>query len=175
MPNNPKLSNQARGAEGNNLQAEESVMLRLATQADHEFARNAFMVAYRDVMEAQYGEWDQAVQDKKFQEVWDDKESKIQIVTVGGKPSGFIQVEELPDVLWFDELVLLPEAQGKGVGSSLIRQLQEKAAQLQLPVKLNVLHANPAIALYKRLGFDEIGDTETYTEMEWKSIQDTRR
>ena len=155
--------------EGRESQPEISVVLQLATEADHEFARMAYLVSYRDVMTKQFGSWDEEEQSKYFEIVWSDGDN--QIINVEGKPSGFLQVEELPDKTWVHEVVLLPEVQGKGIGSRLLRTIQETAKQRQVPVRLNVLHANPAIELYKRLGFEAVGEAETYTEMEWKPTQ----
>jgi ribosomal protein S18 acetylase RimI-like enzyme len=143
-----------------------SPVLRPATNADIDFLRNTFAVAYEQVMLRQFGSWNEHDQQISFDRVIADE--PIQIITVEGKPCGFLQIDELPNEIWIDEVVLLPEAQGKGIGSTLVRQVQETAQQRQLPVKLNVLHANPAIELYRRLGFQRIGDTETYTEMEWR-------
>ena len=50
--------------------------------------------------------------------------------------------------------------QGLGIGTLLIRALEEKVRERQVPaVRLTVEHDNPlAAALYRRLGYREVGD-----------------
>lgn len=140
--------------------------LRPATDDDMDFVRNAYKITYESVMKEQYGSWAQEAQESDFETVWED--GPIQIITVDAKPCGFIQTEERDAALWLDELVLLPEAQGRGIGSTLIRNLQAEATAKGLPMRLNVLHANSdAYRLYEHLGFQVIGEQPDWTEMEW--------
>lgn len=58
---------------------------------------------------------------------------------------------------WFTlvDISILPAYQNRGIGTTLIEQLKEEAAQ-QVNVKgirLSVLHTNRAVQLYERLGF----------------------
>lgn len=61
---------------------------------------------------------------------------------------------------------LLPRAQGRGIGSMLIRQVCEAAHRRGLPVVLTILKVNPARRLYERLGFTVVGETATHLRME---------
>lgn len=43
---------------------------RPATSSDTEFARTTHHAAYRDVVSRQFGAWDEALQDRLFEEKW---------------------------------------------------------------------------------------------------------
>ncbi len=55
-------------------------------------------------------------------------------------------------------------ARGRGIGGALIRRLCEQGGR---PVRLRVERTNPALGLYRRLGFVEVGDDNVYALMEW--------
>jgi len=61
---------------------------------------------------------------------------------------------------------LLPEFQGRGIGSDLILRELAHAKALGKPLRLQVLRANDrARALYERLGFRVVGETEHHFMM----------
>lgn len=51
------------------------------------------------------------------------------------------------------QLLLVPEAQGRGLGTMLLRKLAAEAENCGVAVELSVLKGNPAKRLYQRLGF----------------------
>ena len=55
------------------------------------------------------------------------------------------------------------------MGSSLLRSLQNEAAQAGRPVRLRVARGNPAQRLYARLGFRPAASDEIYVEMVWEA------
>lgn len=92
---------------------------------------------------------------------------EFRIVTVAGKFAGAIHVEE-EDALHFVRMIfLLPEFQGLGIGSRLLRdeigRVQESGKQLHL----KVIKINPAKNLYERLGFSVIGQDNATYHMRW--------
>lgn len=57
------------------------------------------------------------------------------------------------------KLYLLPSSQGKGQGKLLLEAVVEKAKEsLSLNISLNVNKFNPAIAFYKKVGFEIVGE-----------------
>ena len=61
------------------------------------------------------------------------------------------------------ENYLLPEHQGRGIGTHLIKTLLAEAAHQLKPVHLQVLKVNlRARQLYERLGFEPTGETHTH-------------
>jgi ribosomal protein S18 acetylase RimI-like enzyme len=146
------------------------VTLRPALESDTDSARSVHHQAYREVSERQFGPWDEKEQDEYFEGDWTS--APFEIILCDGIPCGYVWIEDRDDDIHVHELVLLPEFQGQGVGSSLLRQVMERASKRQVPVRLGTFHANRALNLYRRLGFQEIGRTETQILMEWNNDKD---
>jgi len=132
----------------------------LASPADTEFGRRVHHQAYREVVERQFGAWNVAAQDAYFRDGWGA--AAHEIVECDGVPVGYVCVEDRPDLVHVRELVLLPEFQNRGIGTAVLRQVLVHAEGRGVPVQLGTLHTNRAAALYRRLGFREIGRTETH-------------
>lgn len=59
-------------------------------------------------------------------------------------------------------LAILPDWQGRGIGSEIVRHLVERARELGSALTLQVHKANPRAArLYESLGFRPTEETET--------------
>ena len=84
-----------------------------------------------------------------------------------GEPVGRLYLEPRQTQLSIVDIALMPEARGQGVGTAILTALQETAAAQGKGVGIFVEKFNPALRLYRRLGFTEIGDREVYLEMEW--------
>jgi ribosomal protein S18 acetylase RimI-like enzyme len=141
------------------------VIRRPARETDTDFARLVHHQAYREVSERQFGPWDEKEQDEYFNDDWTS--AAFEIVLCDGVPCGYVWIEDRADDIHVHELVLLPEFQGQGLGSSLLRQVMEDATRRRVPVRLETFHANRALNLYRRLGFQETGRSETQILMEW--------
>ena len=72
------------------------------------------------------------------------------------------------EALLLIDISLLPEHQKQGIGTRLIRDLQQKAAETGKKVRLHVLNHNPAHNLYTRLDFRITGEKFPYLAMEWQ-------
>lgn len=68
------------------------------------------------------------------------------------------------------DITLLPEWRKKNIGSSILNEIINKAAENNLNITIHVETFNPAMELYKRLGFVKISETNgVYHLMEWSS------
>lgn len=139
--------------------------VRGARESDREFARQTHHAAYRDVVERQFGTWDEALQDQFFEADWDPPTKEI--IVADGQECGYCIVEYRDEDIHLRELVVHPEHQGRGIGTWLLRGLQEKANAASVPIRLGTFRRNQAQQLYRRLGFREIGTTDTHVLMEW--------
>ena len=90
------------------------------------------------------------------------------IIAVGEQYVGRLLTEELSDYHHLIDISILPSYQGKGIGTFLITQLQQKAREENKPVILQVFHTNPAKNLYERLGFQISSADEIYLKMTWQ-------
>lgn len=127
------------------------IRLRPARAEDHEFLFNLHCLTMRSAIEATWG-WDDSWQRREFVQRVTDYEAAI--VERAGVRCGGLVTEWLADSLYVHELQVLPEYQGRGLGSQVLQSVIDRAAQAGRPVTLSVLEANPrACALYTRLGF----------------------
>jgi len=67
------------------------------------------------------------------------------------------------------DVALLPEFRNSGLGSALIKGLQERASRQGGTLRLSVLRTNVARHLYERLGFHITGEHGMHLTMEWRS------
>lgn len=89
------------------------------------------------------------------------------IVAVNRIRVGHLIVHDGSDALVLVYVALLPEHRNRGTGSELIRELQQRAFELEKPLRLQVLADSPARRLYERLGFSETALATPYVAMEW--------
>jgi len=81
---------------------------------------------------------------------------------------GRILLDRSKDRFHLADITLLPEFRGRGIGSLLLKNLQEEAALAGKSFGLFVFLSNPAKRLYERLGFSEVGANGLYTQMLWQ-------
>jgi len=136
-------------------------VLRPATDGDKEFARQTHHDAFADVVIRQFGRWDLAEQDEFFDAEWDP--AAFEIVVVDGEDAGYVQIVDELDAIKVKMIVLAPAFQSRGAGTELMRDTIDRARAAHKPVWLGVLSENHrARAFYERLGFREIGTTDTH-------------
>jgi ribosomal protein S18 acetylase RimI-like enzyme len=137
--------------------------LRQVVAADRDFLFELNRAAFRESVEATWG-WDEDEQVAYFDARFDP--ARRQVVQVDGVDVGELVVEERADEIYLARIALLPEWQGRGIGSSIVRSLLERAAAQGKAVVLEVLHANPRAAkLYEELGFRANARNETHSFM----------
>lgn len=90
------------------------------------------------------------------------------IILVDDVPAGRLYVARWPAEIRLVDISLVPEHRGRGVGTELIRRLQAEAAACGRPLTIHVEVFNPALALYRRLGFVATGTHGPYHFMEWR-------
>jgi ribosomal protein S18 acetylase RimI-like enzyme len=90
----------------------------------------------------------------------------FQVIEKDGAPTGRLYLQWRETQLHVVDIALLPDARGQGVGTLLLEALIAAAADAGRALGIFVEKFNPALHLYRRLGFVEIGDTGVYLEME---------
>ena len=81
-----------------------------------------------------------------------------EVLISNGEPVGLLKVRRLPQEWEIVQIQLSSRLQGQGIGRSLLEEVLADAARSQVAIKLSVLKANPARHLYKRLGFELVGE-----------------
>jgi GNAT superfamily N-acetyltransferase len=84
-----------------------------------------------------------------------------------GDPAGRLIVERREHEIRCIDLALLPAHRNRGIGSLLIRKLQDEAGRTKKPLRLQVIRFNRAVNLLERSGFIRTSETGTHFQMEW--------
>lgn len=90
------------------------------------------------------------------------------VVIVDGEPAGRLYVARWEDEIRVMDIALLPSFRGLGIGSRLLEPLLAEAAAAGKTVSIHVERSNPAMSLYRRLGFVEAGEHGVYLLMRWR-------
>lgn len=90
------------------------------------------------------------------------------IITLNNQDIGRLIVDAQDDNLRVVDLSILPEFQGRGIGSDVMRGLMAEASGGKVPVRLHVARLSPAQKLYARLGFEITGVVGNHLALEWK-------
>ena len=78
---------------------------------------------------------------------------------------GVVSYQIYPDHWYLERIAIYPGLQRQGYGSQVIGDIIAQADEKGLPVELQVFKINPAIALYERLGFAQIGETDFHIQL----------
>lgn len=88
------------------------------------------------------------------------------VIACDGEPVGRLYLETRVTQLHIVDIALMPQWRGKGIGTAILESLVAQARDCGRGVGIFVEKFNPALQLYRRLGFVEIADTGVYLEME---------
>ena len=89
------------------------------------------------------------------------------IIQYNQKPIGLLKLSKIDQRIHIRQLQIIPDMQGRGIGTKVLSAVKKRANKLALPVTLNVLLSNPAKALYERSGFKVIGQTNLEYQMRY--------
>jgi ribosomal protein S18 acetylase RimI-like enzyme len=143
------------------------IRFRPATADDTEFLWHVQRSALGPYVLAQFGT-SELQQRAYFDEHFEI--TKHLIVALGGDDVGLLSWENRGTHIYLENIAILPDHQSQGIGTTLITGVLEEAETQRLGVRLQVLKPNVrAQALYKRLGFNEAGESETHVLMQWNA------
>jgi ribosomal protein S18 acetylase RimI-like enzyme len=142
-----------------------SIKLRPATADDSEFVYQTKKESLGDYVRSVWG-WDEHWQQKYHRDNFNP--AMTAIITLDEKDIGYIIEAGEPEYVNLVSIHILPEFQNRGIGTMLIEEMLARAAAAGRAVRLHVLKINPATALYKRLKFRIIGETDNHYVMEWQ-------
>jgi GNAT superfamily N-acetyltransferase len=89
------------------------------------------------------------------------------IVQLEEQPIGRLYVDRSGPCVLVIDIALLPNYRGAGIGGQLMQDVLLEAEAADKPVQIHVERNNPALRLYKRLGFRILEDKGIYFLMEW--------
>ena len=94
----------------------------------------------------------------------------LQVIEREGLPIGRLYVARWEREIRIMDIALLPEHRGGGIGTKLLRALQDEARAAGKSLTIHVERFNPALRLYERLGFKQMEDKGVYLLMEWRDV-----
>lgn len=143
--------------------AASSVELRTATDHDVDFLARVVLLANEDRYAAHEG-WDRdafysgLIEDARDQVSGGLPNSTTYVIVSAGHRVGRLRLVTTTDQVEIAGLQILPENQGCGIGTSVVRSILARASDDDVPVLLDVETDNPgAKRLYERLGFSIAG------------------
>jgi len=86
----------------------------------------------------------------------------------GAEPVGRLYVDRWPSEVRLVDIALLPAHRGAGIGGALLCELLAEGDARGLPVTIHVEYSNPALRLYRRLGFRHVDSNGIYYLMRWE-------
>lgn len=122
-------------------------VLRPARSSDVETIAELRAVVMRADLE-RLGRFDEHRVRQRFRDAFVPEHTSV--IEADGGFAGCVAVRPAEDGQWLEHFYLVPEHQGRGLGSSILRTLLE---QVDGPVRLNVLRGSAAQRLYERHGF----------------------
>ena len=142
----------------------EELSFRKACASDTEFVFAVKKAAFREYVEQVWG-WDDDYQRELHNRRFDSQD--FHIIQFRGIDVGFLTTSSTPGTLKVNQLFILPEHQGRGIGSACMTCIVDNASLEMKSVALQVLKVNTrGITFYQRLGFSIVGESPTHFQME---------
>jgi GNAT superfamily N-acetyltransferase len=130
-----------------------AVTVVAAGDEDQEFSYQVKKAAEGPLIAAVFG-WDEGFQREYHSKEWSD--ARPDVIRYDGERIGTVRVRVEDGALSIGQFFILPEWQGRGVGSHLLRCALDVADKAGFPAKLAVLAGNRAEGLYRRFGFEVV-------------------
>jgi ribosomal protein S18 acetylase RimI-like enzyme len=149
------------------------IRLRPVTEADRDFLLRLYastreeelaQVEWPPGQKAVFLEQQFTAQDIHYRENYPG--ASLDVIEVGGAPAGRLYVARWPREIRIMDIALLPEFRGQGIGTRLLAALLEEADRDGRTLSIHVERMNPALRLYRRLGFEVREDKGVYLLLE---------
>jgi ribosomal protein S18 acetylase RimI-like enzyme len=137
--------------------ADRDFLLRLYASTREEELKQ---VAWAEGLKTAFLEQQFDAQDRHYRENYPG--ATLDIVVVDGVAAGRFLVARWPREIRVMDIALLPEFRGRGLGTHLLRELFAEADSSRREVSIHVERTNPALELYRRLGFELREDKGVY-------------
>lgn len=130
-----------------------TITLRPSIAADLEWIAELRAVVLREDLE-RLGRFDATRVRQRMRDAFVPENT--QIIVADGVDVGCVSVRREATERWLEHFYLVPEAQGRGIGSEVLARVLDEPSDV--PFRLNVLVGSSARRLYERFGF--VADSE---------------
>jgi len=155
-----------------------TISRRLEVAEDEPFLRRLIIESAGEELAAWL--WPEPVRDRLLSIQYTSRRQSIhanfpgaqsQVIVIEGESVGWLVVAELPGEIRLVEIMVAARHRGKGIGSTVMREVLSDADRSGKPVRLAVGVANSgAIYLYEEMGFRRIGGDAVRHEMERRAV-----
>jgi ribosomal protein S18 acetylase RimI-like enzyme len=142
-----------------------SFELRDAQDNDYGLAERLYLETMKPLL-ARLGALDEPQLIVNFKRLYEPGDVKI--IIVDGVDAGWLQISENEREISLYQIHIKSGYRCRGIGTRLMEDLLARGQQRGKPVTLYVVRNNPALTLYKRLGFKVVGEDETKLYMQWE-------
>ena len=151
-----------------------SVALRPVDEGDEQFlfqvyastrAEELAQVGWSDSQKQSFLEMQFRAQSRYYESEYPGAEFRI--ILVGGQPAGRLYVHRRENEIRVMDIALLPPHRRQGTGTRLLNEILDEGARTSRRVTIHVEIFNPALRLYERLGFHQVGSNGVYHLLEW--------
>lgn len=92
------------------------------------------------------------------------------VILLDGEPVGRLYVQRGEREIRVMEIGLLAAARGRGIGTGLLQGILDEGQATGRVVSMHVERHNPALRLYRRLGFQVVADLGVYLQLQWVPV-----
>ena len=143
-----------------------AIKLRPCFPMDGEFYYNVKKITLKTYVEQTWGVWDEEYQRERHKMNFSPEYTKI--IQFHGTDIGILAIQEESESMEVHNIEILPEYQNKGIGTHLLVNIIQQAAEKRKSITLQVIKSNlKANKLYQRLGFKVESETETHFRMKF--------
>jgi ribosomal protein S18 acetylase RimI-like enzyme len=130
-------------------------------------AEELALTGWSDEQKAQFCAAQFSAQDTYYREHYPT--AQFCVIEHDGRAAGRLYVDRWENEIRVMDITLLPEHRRAGLGTKLLRELQDEAAAAGKSLSIHVEKFNPALGLYQRLGFQVREDKGVYVLMDWRA------
>lgn len=129
-----------------------------------EFIYQTKKQAYKKYVEENWGEWNEQIQRKLFNEFINNIASSAWIIQLNGKGIGFYNGQKLEDGSYeIGNICIIPEYQNRGIGTQVLKDILE--LHKEQDIHIQCFKTNKVKKLYEKLGFILAGETDYHYQM----------
>ena len=140
--------------------------IRSATPEDHDWIYELKARSVRPYIEKIWG-WDESYQQRDFNSDFSQID-QFKVIEIDRTLIGFVQCYLEHSYYNVVEIHLLPEFQGRGIGSDILKSLQENCIAKDRKIRIGCFKENcRAKNLYQKLGFIQTEETDTHYILEY--------
>lgn len=138
--------------------------IRPYDKEDYEFVYETKKVAYKNYVEANWGEWNEQIQREMFVKFIDTYGKHIKIIIEDDKKIGFYHGERIENNGYeIGNICIVPARQGRGIGTKILKDIL--GTYKERDIYLRFFKQNPVAKLYQRLGFEIIEELPYHYKM----------